>query len=650
MIAPTRPAAPLASPLASFLASFLPLALSLLAMTHTPAAAATAASVSIPATVTLDHVEPPDWWVGMKSPELQVMLHGAGIGALQVALAPAPGVTLVGTRRGDSPNYLFVDLRIAPTAQPGTLTLQLQHEGRTVLEHRYPLRARAPGSAQRESFGPKDAIYLVVPDRFANGDPRNDEVPGMAEGLRRDDPGGRHGGDLAGLTAHLDYIAGMGFTMLWPTPLSENNSPKWSYHGYAATDFYKVDPRFGTNADFMRLATEAKRHGLGLIQDIVLNHIGVHHWWMADLPTADWVNVWPRYTETHHARMSLQDPYAAPSDRKRFSDGWFTPDMPDLNQRQPLVATYLTQMSLWWIESAGLAGVRTDTYSYSDKDFLAAWSRRLKDEYPKLNIVGEEWSPHPAVVSYWQAGKRNHDGYVSSLPSLMDFPMQEAILAGLNQADSHDGGFTRLYEGLAHDFVYPDPANLVLFEGNHDTPRLYSMLHEDLDLTKMAWAFLSVVRRIPQFYYGTEILMTSPRHRDDGAARADFPGGWAGDAVNAFTGAGLSERQAGAQAWLKRLLNWRKSERLVHEGALMQYAPLNEAYVLFRYDAAKGLGGKRLMLVLNKAREARELDLTRFTEMLRGGETATDVMTGQKATLGASLSLPARSVTVLSIE
>ncbi|WP_423599176.1 glycoside hydrolase family 13 protein [Roseateles sp. MS654] len=619
-------------------------------MTHTSAAAATAASVSPATAIALDRVEPPDWWIGMRSPDLQLMLHGPGIGALQVELAPMPGVTLVGTRRGDSPNYLFVDLRIAESAHPGALTLRLQRDGKTVLEHRYPLRARAPGSAQRASFGPKDAIYLVVPDRFSNGDPGNDEVPGMAEGLRRDDPGGRHGGDLAGLISHLDYIAGMGFTMLWPTPLSENNSPKWSYHGYAATDFYKIDPRFGTNADYVRLGTEAKRHGLGLIQDIVLNHIGVHHWWMADLPTADWVNVWPRYTETHHARMSLQDPYAAPSDRKRFSDGWFTPDMPDLNQRQPLVATYLTQMSLWWIETAGLAGVRTDTYSYSDKDFLAAWSRRLRDEYPNLNIVGEEWSPHPAVVSYWQAGKRNHDGYVSSLPSLMDFPMQEAILAGLNQADSHDGGFTRLYEALAHDFVYPDPANLVLFEGNHDTPRLYSMLHEDLDLTRMAWAYLSVVRRIPQFYYGTEVLMTSPRHRDDGAARADFPGGWAGDAVNAFTGVGLSERQASAQAWLKRLLNWRKSERLVHEGALMQYAPLGEAYVLFRYDTAKGLGGKRLMLVLNKAREARELDLARFSEMLRGGETAIDVMTGERKTLGASLTLPARSVTLLSIE
>lgn len=636
--------------LSASLASLVSLALSLLAMTHTPAAAATAASVSPATAIALDRVEPPDWWIGMRSPDLQLMLHGPGIGALQVELAPMPGVTLVGTRRGDSPNYLFVDLRIAASAQPGALTLRLQRDGKTVLEHRYPLRARAPGSAQRASFGPKDAIYLVVPDRFSNGDPGNDEVPGMSEGLRRDDPGGRHGGDLAGLISHLDYIAGMGFTMLWPTPLSENNSPKWSYHGYAATDFYKIDPRFGTNADYVRLGTEAKRHGLGLIQDIVLNHIGVHHWWMADLPTADWVNVWPRYTETHHARMSLQDPYAAPSDRKRFSDGWFTPDMPDLNQRQPLVATYLTQMSLWWIETAGLAGVRTDTYSYSDKDFLAAWSRRLRDEYPNLNIVGEEWSPHPAVVSYWQAGKRNHDGYVSSLPSLMDFPMQEAILAGLNQADSHDGGFTRLYEALAHDFVYPDPANLVLFEGNHDTPRLYSMLHEDLDLTRMAWAYLSLVRRIPQFYYGTEVLMTSPRHRDDGAARADFPGGWPGDAVNAFTGVGLSERQASAQAWLKRLLNWRKSERLVHEGALMQYAPLGEAYVLFRYDTAKGLGGKRLMLGLNKAREARELDLTRFSEMLRGGETAIDVMTGERKTLGASLTLPARSVTLLSIE
>ncbi len=636
-------------------ALFLPLVLSLTAMTQPPVAvAATAAPSSglVPAAASprFAHVEPPHWWVGMARPELQVMLHGAGIGALSLEIAPMAGVTLVGTRRGDSPNYLFVDLRIDPSTRPGTLTLRLKREGQVVLEHPYPLLARATGSAQRESFGPKDAIYLVVPDRFANGDPRNDEVAGMAEGVHRADPGGRHGGDLAGLTAHLDYIAGMGFTMLWPTPLSVNDSPKWSYHGYAATDFYRVDPRFGSNEDYVRLSAEAKRRGVGLIQDIVLNHIGGHHWWMADLPTADWVNTWPQYTETHHARMTLQDPYASPSDRKRFSDGWFSPGMPDLNQRQPLLATYLTQMSLWWIEQAGLAGVRTDTYSYSDKDFLAAWSARLKQEYPKLNIVGEEWSSHPAVVSYWQAGKRNHDGYVSSLPSLMDFPLQEALLAGLNVKDAHDGGFTRVYEALAHDFLYPDPGNLVLFEGNHDTPRVYSVLHEDLALTKMAWAYLSVVKRIPQFFYGTEILMESPRHRDDGVVRSDFPGGWAGDKINAFTGTGLSERQRDAQTYLRQLLNWRKSERLVHEGALMQYAPLGGSYVLFRYDAAKGLNGRRVMLVLNKTDGPHELDLTRFVEMIKAGDTATDVITGERRALGNTLTVPGRSVTVLAIE
>ncbi|MET0210497.1 MAG: glycoside hydrolase family 13 protein [Burkholderiaceae bacterium] len=595
----------------------------------------------------LDHIEPPHWWIGMTRPELQLMLHGQGLGAMQVELAPAAGVTLAGVKRGDSPNYLFVDLRIDAAAKPGELTLRFKRDGQTVLEHRYPLLPRAAGSAQRDSFGPKDAIYLIVPDRFANGDPRNDQIAGM-EGVQRGDPSGRHGGDIAGMTKHLDYIAGMGFTMIWPTPLSENNSGKYSYHGYAATDFYKIDPRFGTNADFGAMTAAARQRGLGVIQDIVLNHIGGQHWWMKDLPTADWVNTWPAYTETHHARMTLQDPYAAASDRKRFSDGWFSRGMPDLNQRQPLLATYLTQMSVWWIEQAGLAGVRTDTYSYSDKDFLAAWSHRLREEYPKLNIVGEEWSPHPAVVSYWQAGKRNHDGYVSSLPSLMDFPLHGALLAGLMEGDSHDGGFTKLYEALAHDFLYPDPSQLVLFEGNHDTPRLYSALHEDLDLTKMAWAYLAVTRRIPQFFYGTEVLLTSPRERDDGAVRADFPGGWDGDAISAFTGAGLTDRQRDAQAWLKRLLNWRKNEALVHTGALMQYAPMDQTYVLFRHD---GQGGRRkLMLVLNKHRGPKQLDLSRFPEMLRGGETATDVLTGQRQTLNGTLALPARSAVLLTIE
>lgn len=600
---------------------------------------ATALLMTLPtlAAEAISHVEPPNWWVGMRDPALQLMLHAPGIADAKPTLAPYPGVTLKGSHRATSPNYLFVDLHVTPAAKPGDITLTVG--GRTL---RYTLRARALGSAERQGFGPKDAIYLVVPDRFAQGG--SGRQGGMKEGTTRTDPGGRHGGDLAGMRQHLGYIAGLGFTQVWPTPLVENNSEKYSYHGYGATDFYKVDPRFGTNDDFRAYVVEARAQGVGIIQDIVLNHIGVDHWWMADLPAPDWVNAWPQYTETHHARMTLQDPYASPSDRKRFTDGWFVPGMPDLNQRRPELATYLTQMTLWWIESAGLSGIRTDTYSYSDRDFLSRWSARVMQEYPKLNIVGEEWSPHPAVVSYWQRGKKNHDGYASHAPSLMDFPMQTNLLAALLEEDGPHTGLTKLYEGLAHDFVYPDPANLVLFDGNHDTPRLFSVLKHDVGLTKIALAYLATTRRIPQMFYGTELLMRSPTERDDGLVRADMPGGWAGDAVNAFTGVGLSAEQRDMQDWVRRLFTWRKANATVHDGALMQYAPLKGVYVFFRYDAQR-----TVMVVLNKNAQAVDLALDRFTERLRGGERARDVLGGRQLTLGATLNVPARSPLVLDI-
>jgi glycosidase len=583
-------------------------------------------------------VEPPNWWVGMRDTSLQLMLHAPGIADAKPSLAPYPGVALKGSHRATSANYLFVDLDVSPTAKPGEITLKV---GQRTL--RYPLLARAAGSAERQGFGPKDAIYLVVPDRFAQGG--NGQQDGMKEGINRADPGGRHGGDLAGMRQHLSYIASLGFTQVWPTPLVENNSEKYSYHGYAATDFYRVDPRFGTNDDFRAYVSEARAQGVGIIQDIVLNHIGSGHWWMADLPAPDWVNAWPQYTETHHARMTLQDPYASPSDRKRFTDGWFVPGMPDLNQRRPELATYLTQMTLWWIESAGLSGIRTDTYSYSDRDFLSRWSARVMKEYPKLNIVGEEWSPHPAVVAYWQRGKKNHDGYVSHAPSLMDFPMQTNLLAALLEDDGPHTGLTKLYEGLAHDFVYPDPANLVLFDGNHDTPRLFSVLKSDVGLTKIALAYLATTRRIPQFFYGTELLMRSPTERDDGLVRADMPGGWAGDTVNAFTGVGLSAEQRDMQDWVRRLFTWRKANRTIHEGALMQYAPLQGCYVFFRYDAER-----TVMVVLNKNAKPVELALDRFTERLRGGERAHDVLGGRDLTLGATLAVPARSPLILEVK
>ncbi|MCE4539228.1 glycoside hydrolase family 13 protein [Pelomonas sp. P7] len=600
---------------------------------------ATTLLMNLPLTAApLQHVEPPHWWVGMREPALQLMLHGPGVADARVALAPYPGVRLVGSHRADSPNYLFVDLDIGPEARPGELALSL--DGGEPL--RYPLRARAPGSAQRQGFGPRDAIYLVVPDRFAKGGSGRQD--GLKEGVDRANPGGRHGGDLAGLRRHLGYIAGLGFTQLWPTPLVVNDSATYSYHGYAATDFYRVDPRFGSNDDFLALAAEARALGVGVIQDIVLNHIGAGHWWMADLPAPDWLNQWPQYTETHHARVTLQDPYAAPSDRKRFTDGWFTPHMPDLNQRRPELATYLTQMTLWWIETAGLSGIRTDTYSYSDRDFLTRWSARVMQEYPRLNIVGEEWSPHPAVVAYWQRGKRNHDGYASQAPSMMDFPMNTALLAALTEEDGPHTGLTKLYEGLAHDFVYPDPANLVLFDGNHDTPRLFSLMKRDVGLTKIALAYLATTRRIPQMFYGTEVLMESPVERDDGRVRADMPGGWPGDQASAFTGAGLTAEQRAMQDWVRRLFNWRKTTGVVHDGALMQYAPLEGCYVFFRYDARR-----TVMVALNKGGKTATLPTARFPERLRVGDHARDVMTGQAFEVGATVSVPARSPLILEI-
>lgn len=600
----------------------------------------TALAVSLPtlAAEATHRIEPPNWWVGMRDTSLQLMLHAPGVADAQPTLAPYPGVTLKASHRATSANYLFVDLDIAPTAKPGELALTLA--GKTL---RYPLLARAPGSAQRQGFGPKDAIYLVVPDRFAQGG--SGRQADMQEGVDRKNHDGRHGGDLAGMRQHLGYIAGLGFTQVWPTPLVENNSAKYSYHGYAATDFYRIDPRFGTNDDFGAFVAEARSKGLGVIHDVVLNHIGSGHWWTKDLPAPDWVNQWPEYTQTHHARMTLQDPYASAADRKRFTDGWFVPGMPDLNQRRPELATYLTQMTLWWIERYGLSGLRTDTYSYSDRDFLARWSARVMQEYPHLNIVGEEWSPHPAVVAYWQRGKKNHDGYVSHAPSMMDFPLQSNLLAALTEDDGPHTGLTKLYEGLAHDFVYPDPANLVLFDGNHDTPRLFSVLKSDVGLTKIALAYLATTRRIPQLFYGSELLLQSPTERDDGRVRADMPGGWTGDKADAFTGAGLTAEQRDMQDWTRRLFTWRKGAAVIHDGALMQYAPLEGVYVFFRYDA-----GRTVMVVLNKTAKAVELPLARFAERVAAGQRARDVLGGQVQTLGSSLTVPARSPLILELE
>ncbi len=596
----------------------------------------------------LRRVEPPNWWVGFVHPTVELMLHGEGIAALEPWLEHRDA-RISRVTRTDNPNYLFVELTLDPQASPGRLPLQLRRGARTVAQWDYPLLERRPGSATRLGFGAADVIYLITPDRFANGDPGNDTVAGMREPANRSDPNGRHGGDLAGMRQALPYLAGLGITALWPTPLIENDQPAYSYHGYSATDFYCIDPRFGSNEQFREFVAAAGALDIKVIQDIVVNHIGSGHWWMGDLPAADWLN-FPRaadrgdFVATNHNRSTIQDPYASAVDRRRFTDGWFVETMPDLNQRQPQLATYLIQNSIWWIEYAGLSGIREDTYSYVDRDFLSEWGRRIMQEYPNFNIVGEEWSPNPLIVAYWQAGKQNHDGYVSHTPSMLDFPLRDALLRALTEPEDWNSGWIRLYEMLGNDHVYADPFQLVTFEGNHDTPRLFAVLDQDFDLYRMALTFLLTVRGIPQLFYGTELAMAGPAHRDDGRIRADFPGGWPDDEVNAFSGRGLSERQQAAMALTRTLLTWRKTASAVHSGRLMHFAPDRGSYTLVRADDRH-----TVMAVFNKSRDAVTLDLDRFAEVLEPGGRARSVLDGDAFTLGATLTVPGRGTVLLDI-
>jgi glycosidase len=429
----------------------------------------------------------------------------------------------------------------------------------------------------------------------------------------------------------------MGFTQLWPTPLVENDMPAASYHGYAATDHYKIDPRYGSNDDYVRLSREAKKHGVGLIQDVVLSHIGLNHWWMKDLPTPDWINHEGHYVPTLHHRTAVQDPYASQEDASNFTTGWFSPGMPDLNQTNPFVANYLIQNNIWWIEYAGLSGLRIDTFGYSDGAFLAHYTQRLRDEYPHLNMVGEEWSKLPPVVAHWQRAP-------TSMPGMMDFPLTEAMRTALADKNNRNT-FNDVYETLSLDYLYPDAANLVLFEGNHDMARLFSVVGEDVERWKMDLAFVMTMPRIPHFYTGDELLMTSTTdRRDDSSYRRDFPGGWAGDKVDAFTGAGLTPRQRAAQDFVKKLVNWRKGAGVVHHGKLMQYGPENNTWVYFRYD-----GKHKVMVAFNANEKETVLPAARFHEMLSGVAAGTDVLTGKRFDLANDIRLPAKSVVILDI-
>lgn len=605
------------------------------------AAAQLSAHAQAPA---IDHMDPPFWWTGMHDHRLQLMVHGAGIGALQPVL-DYPGVRMADVTRVANKNYMFIDLVIGDDAKPGSFTISFRApDGSQHASYAYRLLARAPGSAERQGFSASDAIYQLMPDRFADGDPSNDSVAGLADKLNRKLGYGRHGGDIQGIIDHLDYIEKMGFTQLWPTPLVENDMPAASYHGYAATDYYKIDPRYGTNEDYLRLSREARKHGIGLIQDVVPNHIGLNHWWMKDMPMPDWINHGGKFVATAHHHIAAQDPYASKEDFDNFTQGWFSPGMPDLNQANPFVATYLIQNHIWWIEYAGLSGLRIDTFGYSDNAFLTKYTKRLTTEYPHINMVGEEWNKSPNVVSHWLRGKVNFDGYVSYMPSMMDFPLTLAMREAL--ADKSGANiFDEVYETVSLDYLYPDPSKLVLFEGNHDMSRIYSELHEDYERYKMDLVFVMTMPRIPHFYSGDELLMTSATGaRNDSSYREDFPGGWAGDKVNAFTGAGLSARQREAQAFVAKLVNWRKHSEVIHHGKLMHYGPENNTYVYFRYDDKH-----KVMVALNANDKEMVLPVGRFHEMLSGVASGTDVLSGKTFDLRSEIRLPAKSAVILEL-
>jgi glycosidase len=611
----------------------------LLASILAGAAFSAAAHAQSPA---IAHMEPPFWWTGMQHKGLQLMVHGERIAELEPALRH-PGVRIVSVTRVPSKNYLFIDLEIGADARPGQFDIVFQGAGREA-RYAYQLLAREPGSAQRVGFDSSDAIYQVMPDRFANGNPDNDSTPDTREKAKRANGSGRHGGDIAGIIGRLDYIRDMGFTQLWPTPLVENDMPAYSYHGYAATDHYRIDPRYGSNEDFRRLSLEAKKRGIGLIQDVVLSHIGSANWWMKDLPTPDWVN-YGKFVPTHHHRTAVQDPYASKEDADNFTRGWFVESMPDLNQSNPLVATYLIQNNIWWIEYAGLSGLRIDTFGYSDGAFLSDYTKRLMAEYPKLNMVGEEWSTRPPVVARWQRGKDNFDGYRASTPSLMDFPLAESMRTALADKNGHNV-FGDVYETLSLDYLYPEPGKLVLFADNHDMSRIWSVVGEDFDRYRMAQVFLMTMPRIPQFYVGDEILMTSAtRERNDVSYRSDFPGGWAGDKVDAFAGKGLTAQQRAAQELVRKLANWRKGQPVIHKGKLMHFGPRDNTWVYFRYD-----DHKKVLVAFNNNPKEMVLDTKRFREMLAGVPGGVDVLSGKRFDLTEELRLPAKASVILELE
>lgn len=592
-------------------------------------------------------VEPPFWFAKMPTENLQLMIHGENIGKY-TANINHKGITMVNQVSGDSPNYKFIYLEINPDVPAGSFEVNLT-DGSDTKTFKYELKARVKDAARQQGFSSEDVIYLLMPDRFANGNPNNDTIEGMLEPARRDHPSGRHGGDIKGVQDHLDYIKNLGMTAVWLTPVFENDqTPEYkAYHGYAATDMFKVDRRFGTNEEFAAFVKASHDKGLKVIMDMIHNHIGDQHWWMKDLPFKNWVHDQSVYGNTNYRGVVASDPYASKHDTDKLLKGWFVNEMPDLDQRNPQLADYLIQNTLWWIEFSGIDGIRMDTYVYPYKEYMARWSKEVLEAYPTFNIVGESWVETVAHESYWQQDKAGeNDGYDSYLPSVTDFQIQFAIRDAFNQDFGWDTGLMKLYYALTQDRLYSDPMKNVIFLDNHDISRIYSTLGERLENLKMAYAFLLTTRGIPQVYYGTELAFKAgPGQWGDGAKRAEMPGGWPGDSRSVFTKEGRTAEENSMHEYVTKLTNWRKTSDAVQHGKLLHFLPVNNVYVYFRYTDRE-----RVMVIMNMNDSEATISREKHIEMLRGYTFGMGVISGKNYNVTQDFTVPARSTTIITLK
>ncbi len=592
----------------------------------------------------IEKIEPPFWYAGMHNPELQILFYGKNIAQYQVSVSSFISITQV--LRTENPNYLFVTIDTKNV--PACDFLFTFKKNKSAFAKKYTLKQRRENSAERKSFDSSDVMYLLMPDRFANGNPNNKNDASAIEKYNRDLPEGRHGGDIEGIIKNLDYIGSLGVTTLWCTPLCEDNDASFSYHGYAQSDVYKIDPRFGTNEEYVRLATEIHKREMKLVFDYVTNHWGLEHWIIKDLPTPDWINQFENYVQTNHKRTTIHDTNASKIDTETCLNGWFVPSMPDLNLKNPLTLKYLIQNAIWWIEYANLDGLRVDTYNYSDPNAMAKWTKSITDEYPYFNIVGEITMFNHAQLSFWQKDSviSQIQKYNSHLPSVMDFVLSDTLLTVFNDDDDSWGrGMIKVYDNFTNDFLFPNVDNLLVFAENHDSKRLNQVYANDIRKYKMAMAVLATVRGIPQLYYGSEIGMAGDQNLGDAHIRQDFPGGWESDPNNAFTKEGRTEMQNEYFDFTSKLLLWRKNKSVVHSGKMTHYIPEYNIYVYFRYNDSESV-----MILLNDSSQTQNLNTNRFNENLGDFKSGKDALTEKIIDLTSEITLEPKSVLILELE